>query len=278
MQALEGQVPAAAQAGIKDTLKAQGYFLACQCRPDGTLAIAEDTAGRAGGRVAELDRLSATVLRIRLRVEGDFHYFPGQFVTLVRPDGLARSFSIASLNREDCLEFHVRKIPGGRMSTWMHEELEVGDPLEVRGPHGSCFYVAGRPDQPLLLAGTGTGLAPLYGIARDALEQGHEGGIDLFHGAVNAAGLYLENALRELAERFRNFRYHPCVLHGDSHNSQNVLGAIDEVVLQHCPDMKDYRGYLCGDPDIVNRMKKRFFLAGMNSRDIHSDPFVSAAV
>lgn len=276
MQAKSGEVPHESQPGIKDTLKAQGYFLACVCRPSGDMTLVTDAAQRHAARVIELNLLSHNVMRVRIRIEGDFQYHAGQFITLFRQDGLARSFSIASLRREGHVELHVRKIPDGRMSSWIHERMREGDSVEVQGPHGSCFYLPGNNEQPLLLAGTGTGLAPLYGIARDALEQDHQGSIDLFHGAVDHGGLYLVDALRQLAERFSNFYYHPCVLRDVPQEVQADMGAIDDVVLAKRRNMKGYRGFLCGDPAIVERMKKRFFLAGMSVRDIHSDPFVTA--
>ena len=117
--------------------------------------------------------------RLRLRPEGSFDYQPGQYVQLRRPDGLARSYSLASLPREGWLELHVRRVTDGRMSSWIFDELHVGGRLELRGPFGDCHYEPGRPEQPLLLAGLGTGLAPLYGIARDALESGHTGPVQL---------------------------------------------------------------------------------------------------
>ena len=58
------------------------------------------------------------------------------------------------------------------MSGWLGTEARPGEAVRLQGPVGECFYVPGQPEQPLLLAGTGTGLAPLYGIVRDALAAG----------------------------------------------------------------------------------------------------------
>lgn len=137
----------------------------------------------------------------RLVVDPSFAYEPGQFLTLLRGDGLARSYSIASQPDDEHLELHVRLVPGGAMSGWLASPEALGAALQVRGPSGSCFYVKGRPEQPLLLAGTGTGLAPLWAIARAALAAGHTGPIRLFHGARSAAGLYFIDELSDLAER-----------------------------------------------------------------------------
>ena len=40
---------------------------------------------------------------------------------------------------------------------------------------------------------------------------------------------------------------------------------------------KDFGVYLCGHPDLVQKMKKQCFLSGAAMQSIHSDPFVLAA-
>lgn len=84
------------------------------------------------------------------------------------------------------------------MSDWLCRHLAVGDTLLIEGPSGQCFYMPAL-DQPLLLAGMGTGLAPLYGIVRSALDQGHRAPIYLYAGAKHAEQCYLQTELFALA-------------------------------------------------------------------------------
>ncbi|WNG40787.1 2Fe-2S iron-sulfur cluster binding domain-containing protein [Archangium violaceum] len=274
MRAERGEVPAKAQVGLKETLKARGYFLACACQPEGELEVAGAGADlRVSARITSLERLSDSVLCVRLRPEGAFEYRAGQYVSVLRADGLARSYSLASLPHEDTLALHVRRIAGGRMSGWLFEEARPGDVLELQGPAGECFYVPGRPEQSLLLAGTGTGLAPLYGIVRDALAQGHTGPIWLFHGAVDASGLYLVEELRALQSRHPQLQYRPCVLKGPERVGVTV-GALEALIKETCPRPAGWRGYLCGNPDLVLSLRKKLFLAGLSLKDIHADAFL----
>lgn len=277
MKAVGGAVPEAAQAGLKDTLKAQGYFLACTCRPqEGTaLEVAGADGLRVPARVASLEPLSADVLRVRLETQVPLEYRAGQYVSLVREGGLTRSYSVASLPREGALELHVRLIPGGAMSGWLAREARPGERVAVQGPVGSCFYVPGRPEQPLLLAGTGTGLAPLYGILRDALEAGHTGPIYLFHGARTPEGLYLTGELRGLASSHPNLHYRPGVLSGGTRDVAE--GALDVLIRAECPKPAGWRAYLCGDPALVQSLRKKLFLSGLSLKDIHADAFLPSA-
>lgn len=274
MRATQGAVPAASQYGLKDTMKARGYFLACVCRPEEDLELKGAGADiQVPASIVGLDKLSPTVVRVRLKTERAFDYRPGQYAVILRNDGLARSYSLASLPSEDALEMHVRKVPQGRMSSWLFDEAKVGDAVVLQGPSGECFYVAGQPEQPLLLAGTGTGLAPLYGVLRDALLQGHTGPIWLFHGAIEPSGLYLVSELRAIAEAHANVRYIPCVLRGEEAGEVRV-GPLDQVLFKDLPKLKGFRSFVCGDPALVTALKKKIFLAGAPLRDIYADAFL----
>jgi NAD(P)H-flavin reductase/ferredoxin len=276
MRASSGSVPEKAQVGLKETLKARNYFLACSCKLE-TGAELEVGGGadelRVPARLDSMTPLSGDVLRVRLRPEAPFEFRAGQYLTLLRPDGLARSYSVASLPREGLLELHVRLLPGGAMSGWLRTQARPGDEVKIQGPAGDCFYIPGRPDQPLLLAGTGTGLAPLYGIVRDALEQGHTGPLWLFHGARDSRGLYLVEELRELAARHPNLHYRPSVLEGRLEEGVQV-GALDALIRAECPKPVGWRAFLCGNPELVLSLRKKLFLAGLSLKDIHADAFL----
>lgn len=273
----EGTPPAEARKGLKDTLKAQGYMLACSCVTDAPLTLARADAGmRVQARVLAVRKLSELVAELRMEALGDFSYFAGQFVNLVAPGGAIRSYSLASVPGEDeALVFHIARMPQGVVSGWAHDAARENDVVELLGPHGSCCYVSGNPQQPLLLAGTGTGLAPLYGVVRDALSHGHTGDIHLFHGSVRQAGLYLVDELRALAASHENFHYHPCVMEGPADDGTHI-GLLDAYLAQTLPSLKGYRVYLCGHPDLVKQLQRKTFLAGASLKEIFSDPFVAA--
>jgi len=272
-----GTVPEAAQRGLKDTLRAQGYFLACSCRPIGDITVSPvGSAERTRARISGLESLNSDVLRVRLRTDTPFSYHAGQFVSLFREDGLARSYSLASLPHENDLELHVRRISGGAMSGWLHHQALPDTPVWLQGPSGNCFYASGNADEPLLLAGTGTGLAPLYGIVRSALQQGHRGPIWLFHGALAPSGLYLIRELTELARDHANFHYVRSVLHdGDSGGAE--VGELDKCILDRFESFAGWKGYVCGDPALVNSLRRKLFLAGMASKAIYADAFLPSA-
>ncbi len=271
MRCRGGAPPADSQGGIKDSLRLEGHFLPCICTADGDLAFELPNDDELYGRaiLRRIEQLSPSVCRLFLEPATPLYYRAGQFINLRRDDGLVRSYSLASVPRlDDNLELHVKRLPRGEMSNWLFEEAQADTGLDIQGPNGDCFYVPGRPGTPLLLIGNGSGLAPLIGIARDALSSGHEGEIQLYHGTRHPEGLYLDETLRAMAEDHANFTYRACVS-GESGQS----GRAENVAFAEHPGLDGYRVYLCGYPPMVHAARKRAYLMGAALADVYADPF-----
>lgn len=296
VQARSGEVPAAAQRGLKDGLRRQSLFLACLCQPSGDLELVRHGSSAVfPTRVERVERLSEQVLRVLLAAPAGFSYRAGQFVQLARSDGLMRPYSIASLPGGP-LELHVELLPGGAMSRWL--ATAAGEPLSLRGPFGECFYLPDEPERPLLLAGTGTGLAPLLGIARDAIAAGHRGIIELHHGSRRRDGLYLWTELEALARDAPQLRLCGSVLESagvdaahvsvdlpmngapanvapESASGRVAVRRIDDALSSADIAWSVARVYLCGNHDLVRRLQKKAYLAGASLARIHADAFVA---
>jgi NAD(P)H-flavin reductase/ferredoxin len=269
--------PKAAQAGLKNTLIKRNHFLACLCQPeqDMVIKLPDQSEFYTEGMVVVNKMLNRNTLLLIIAFQNAFEFNAGQFVNLQRSDGLTRSYSIANIPQaSNTLELHIRRLPGGRFSEWLHDQLKVGDAIAVSEPRGHCFYLPERGEQGLLLVGTGTGLAPLAGILTDALAHGHYGPIYLFHGSREVGDLYRIDELRQLANQYQNFHYVPCIS-GKQIPEGFSQGRVNEVALAAFSDLKDWRVFLCGHPEMVNQMKKMTYLKGAAMKDIYADAFLS---
>lgn len=278
MQLTKGSVPEQAQRGLKDAHKLKGLFLACSCHPEEDIEVClpDNNQLRVPATVHKLIKRPGDVVELQLKTDSSFDYRAGQFVTLWRNQHLARSYSLTTMPQLDnLLTFHIKRIPGGEFSSWIHDELQLGETLSVQGPAGDCFYIPGAAEQDLLLVGTGTGLAPLLGIIQDALENGHTGAIHLIHGALHFPGLYYHQELTKLAAANPNVHYHPCVLNKSDDLPDGVKTAsVNDVVTQVVEKPVGWKAYLCGDPDLVSKLRKQIFLAGCDMKNIYADPFL----
>lgn len=275
-RAVSGPLPEGAQKGLKDSLAAKNYFLPCVCRPEQDLEFAPPSEDDLyfSALVVEKEQLAKDIYRILLEPSLEVNYRSGQFLNLRRPGSVSRSYSLASVPGEDYyLELHVKRLKNGAMSNWLIDELEVGGEIDIQGPNGNCCYVPGRPEQNMLLIGTGTGLAPLVGVVRTALAAGHTGQIYLYHGSSFANGLYLVDELRDLADKTPNFHYIPCV------SREQVAGGLrhgraHDQAFQSLVGLADWHVHLAGNPDMVEAARAQALEAGAAADDILADSFV----
>ena len=110
MQAVKGTPPEAAQKGLKDTLKAQNYFLACCCKPSEDLEVSlpNSATARVRATVQRIEKLCNDIVGVTLYCEPPLEYKAGQFINLFKDNTLARSYSLASvpaqIGRASCRE------------------------------------------------------------------------------------------------------------------------------------------------------------------------------
>ncbi len=274
----EGEVSGRAQEGLKENQKDNGFFKACVCEVKGEMSVVRcGLAKEYEVQLLEKDFLSERILRLRFSVPEGFGYRSGHFINLIREeDRLVRSYSLASVVSERFLELHIKVYEEGKMSRWLSDEVSSGQMVKLAGPLGECFYnfSEDRLLQPLLLVGIGTGMAPLYGILRDALAMGHRGEISVVQGAMSGSGLYYVEEFLEIVKNFHNVKYLSSTVDGSGGEFQ---GKIDDVVKSQFGSLKNYRVFLCGSPNTVNRLKRYCFLAGANMKEIFADPFTVAA-
>nr|WP_314478400.1 iron-sulfur-binding ferredoxin reductase [uncultured Pseudomonas sp.] len=242
---------------------ALGWRLACQCRvvEDLRVDVFDPLHDGVACAVSTLDWFG-DVLRLRLRPERSVRYQSGQHAVLWL-GGVARPYSLASLpGEDDDLEFHIDCHRPGAFCDQVRG-LEVGDELrlgEVRG--GALHYDLDWQDRPLWLLAAGTGLAPLWGIVREALRQGHRGAIRLLHVARDPTGHYLSTPLQQL----------PGV------DVELVVAAqLDEALAAWRPSSRQTVALLCGAPASVERFARRLFIAGVPRGQVFADSFAEHA-
>lgn len=247
--------------------RAEGWRLACQCLVVDDLEVEpfDPLRDGIGAQVVALDWPSSHVLRLHLKPARALRYRAGQHVVLWNADGVARPYSLASLpGQDEWLEFHIDcRLPGAFSDAARH--LQVGDSLrlgELRG--GALHYDPDWQARPLWLLAAGTGLAPLYGVLREALRQEHGGAIRLLHVAHEPAEHYLAQELQALCDA------HP-QLQVEQVTAAQLPAALAELRLVS----RQTLALLCGHPSTVDSFARRLYMAGLPRSQMLADVFLT---
>ncbi|MDH0647247.1 iron-sulfur-binding ferredoxin reductase [Pseudomonas sp. GD03858] len=258
VRCLDGMPVDAKPEALAADKREQGWRLACQCSVASDLRVAlfDPRSDGLPATVIGLDWF-AEVLRLRLRAERPLRYKAGQHLVLWS-GGVARPYSLASLpGEDDFLEFHLDCHRPGAFCD-QARQLRLGDVLrlgELRG--GALHYDPDWQTRPLWLLAAGTGLAPLWGILREALQQGHLGPIKVLHVAREH---YLAEALQALA--------------GEQVSVELVASEdFEEALAGLRLASRQTVALVCGAPGRVEQFARRLFIAGMPRGQLFADVF-----
>ena len=185
-------------------------------------------------------------------------FVPGQHmdVRLVAPDGYEaqRSYSIASApERTDALELAIEQLQDGEVSPFFHDEVRVGDEIELRGPIGGHFMWSVKDGGPLLLIGGGSGVVPLLSMVRHHAAQKSTLPVTLVVSARSAAELLCLDELRAYAAARRAFSLIATVTRETSREPGLLSGRIDRALLARslAQPAPPFRTFVCGSNSFV---------------------------
>jgi len=191
-----------------------------------------------------------------------FPFRPGQFVIITaevwnpkrnRMGTANRAFSISSSpTDEDFIEIAAKRYTGGRLTSWLHDTVKVGDILNIKGPEGNFVFKEGESDELVLIAG-GIGIAPYRSMIRYILAKGLPVRVTLLYSARTPVDFAFKAEFDAAMKQHSNFRCIYTITRPDPTPWTGRIGRVDEALL------RDYLGpvgtlyYLCGPDQMIKK-------------------------
>jgi ferredoxin-NAD(P)+ reductase (naphthalene dioxygenase ferredoxin-specific) len=226
--------------------------------------------------VLSIDGMTNDIRRLRLRAARPLSFSPGQYAALEFAPGHVRPYSMAGLPDDPDLEFHVRLMPGGRVSAYIENELRPGDTVRVSGPLGTA-YLRRKHEGPMLCVAGGTGLGAVLSIVRGALMAGMANPIHVYIGARSPRDIYGAEWLERLASAHRNLHVNIIVTAGND-NLRLRNGLVTDAVIQDWSDLTGWRAYLCGAPAVVEAAAILMKRKGVLPEHVHAEAFYAGGM
>jgi ferredoxin-NADP reductase len=219
------------------------------------------------GKVTSIRTETPRAKSFRLALPQWRSHLPGQYYTLrlTAPDGYqaVRSYSVASSPLDTGeIELTVDCLMDGEVSPFLHDVVEIGDELEVRGPLTEYFTWMG--DSPLLLIGGGSGVVPLMSMLRHRRRALPEVRARLLYSVRSPDDVFYRDELGE--ETTLTFtRRTPEGWDGNT-------GRIDMAMIEELA-WPDGIAYVCGPNGFVEAASRLLMDAGYGAERIRTERF-----
>lgn len=140
-----------------------------------------------------------------------YQYKAGQYLTfsiMINGEEVRRSYSMCSSPlMDDKIAISVKEVEGGKMSTYLNENVKEGDSIDIMPPMGKFIL---EPNESAanhyFLVGGGSGITPLFSIIKTALKAEPNSKCYLIYANRDEESVIFEEELKALEASHDNFK------------------------------------------------------------------------
>ena len=223
-------------------------------------------------------------------------FLPGQFLTfrLDIPnasggtDPVTRCYSLSDAPHASHYRVSIKRAPApansqatpGRGSHFFHDQVAVGNHLQVRAPSGH-FHID-RSEAPVVLIGGGIGITPMLSMLNWCLAEQTGREVWLFYGVRHSAEQVMKTHLETLAAAHPHFHLHVCFSKPQANEVAGQdfqhAGRIDVDLLRRQLPLKPYHFYICGPTPLLQSLVPALEDWGVPEARIHFEAFGPASI
>jgi ferredoxin-NADP reductase/MOSC domain-containing protein YiiM len=204
---------------------------------------------------------------------------PGQFVIIrLGPSAattMTRSYSLSSHADPASYRLSVKREAHGIASTYIADELQPGDVVQLGAPRGS--FTLGQGTRPVVLLSAGIGVTPVLAMLQALAAEGSPRDVWWLHGTRNGREHAFAAEARELLARLDHHHSHVCYSTPDPEDRPAVdfdsAGHLDLPLLQQLDLPQDGDFYLCGPARFMSDLTASLTALGVTPDRIHTELF-----
>lgn len=213
----------------------------------------------------------------------EFSYSQGQHLTLkafINGEDVRRSYSLCSSMVDKEWQVAVKKIPGGVFSTYVNDELQTGDMLEVMAPSGKFGVDISEVPKTYIAFVAGSGITPVLSMIKTHLAKEPGAKFKLFYLNRTVKSIIFKEQIEQLRNQYfgrLEIFYFLTKEHRDAalFNGRFTAEKLDEIFqkLVHVPSLNE--AFLCGPEEMIFLVKEALIQAGMPEANVHFELFVT---
>jgi nitric oxide dioxygenase len=203
---------------------------------------------------------------------------PGQyvsvFVDLPGGDRQPRQYTVSSTAVRTRLQITVRRVrgangaPDGRVSSHLHDQVQIGDVLDVSGPAGD--FVLTPTESPILLASAGAGITTVLPIVEQIARTQPQRTVIVAHADRRAQDHALRETVLHLGREiddFTSYAWYETIDDGDTRSRQGVMDLTDIQLPQ------DIQVFTCGPLPFMKHVRSTLLSRGVPAARIRYEVF-----
>ena len=254
-------------------------------------------------KVSKVQQETADAVSVSFNVPADlkdtFKYIQGQYLTLnfnINGTEARRAYSMSSSPLEQDLTVSVKRVEKGLVSNYINDNLKVGDKVEVMPPGGK-FYVPFKEEnrKNYYLFGGGSGITPLFSIAKTVVEEEPKSATFLLYGNQNEDTIMFQDQLEAMEKRYEGqFKMEHILSEPKSYKPSGFgsifkkakprwtgkTGFVNAKIINIFIDenqttAKESEYFLCGPTPMMDIVEKALNDRGIDPKKIHREHFVS---
>ncbi len=211
--------------------------------------------------------LTSKIVFLTLELPCILDYIAGQFISFKyitkEKKNILRPYSIINPpNNSNKISFTIKIIDGGVFTPYI-ATLKKGDTIDIIGPFGN-FIINKKNNKPISFIATTVGVAPLYCMLKDLLDNGYSKSINLYLGFRYIQDIFWENELLSLKNKYSNFQYFICIS-----KPETLWLGLKGRVTDNIKIDKNYQYYICGNSQMIKSVKD--LLLKNSITDIHEE-------
>ena len=237
-------------------------------------------------RVAEVRRETPDSVSLKFElpadVASDYRFVQGQHIALRKVLGgeeLRRSYSVCAGCDDGELRVAVKKVPGGRFSVWVNEELRPGDAIDVMTPEGRFFTpLAPEHAKHYVAFASGSGITPVLSLIRTTLAREPRSRFTLVYGNRRQASVMFHEALEDLKDRYLTRFALYNVFSREEQDVELFNGRIDAAKVRQfvsalVPVETIDEAFVCGPASMIDEVEGTLLEAGLARDHVHVERF-----
>ncbi|MGF1786829.1 NO-inducible flavohemoprotein [Photobacterium swingsii] len=204
---------------------------------------------------------------------------PGQYLGIYLTSDVfenqeIRQYSLSSAPQADTYRISVKREEGGKVSSYLHSQLQVGDKVQLAAPAGD-FFLEAAPTTPVTLISAGVGLTPTLSMLETL--TAHQAPVNWLHAAENGSHHAFKDHVNGLVSQHDHFTaktwYREPLAADRPAEDFDFTGLIDLNQVDNQINHPAMEYYFCGPVGFMQHVAKQLIDLGVSEDRIHYECF-----